>query len=55
MKPENVNKSWALEVGFDKFCKDENVSNLSYQEMCELYEKVTGKQPKIKKSKEGEV
>ena len=54
MKPENVNKAWALEVTFDKFCKDTNISRLSFSEQCELYEAVTGKQPKIKKSKEGE-
>jgi hypothetical protein len=55
MKLENVNKEWALEVTFDRFCKDTNISKLSFTEQCQLYEAVTGKQPKIKKGKEGEV
>lgn len=54
MKPENVNKDWANKVTFEQFCKDANISQLSYAEMCDLYEKVTGKQPKIKKSKEAD-
>ena len=47
MKPENVNKDWALKVTFKEFCKDENISHLDYSEQCDLWQKVTGKEPTL--------
>lgn len=57
MKPENVNKDWALKVTFKEFCKDENISHLDFSEQCDLWQKVTGKEPDLKKmeSKKPEV
>ena len=48
MKPENVNKEWALSVTFAQFCKDANIKNLSDADQKKLYEAVTGKKLKNK-------
>ena len=50
MKPENVNKKWAMGVGFDTFCKDANIAKLSYSEQCQLWQQVTGREPDIAKA-----
>ena len=50
MKAQNVNKQWAMSVGFDVFCKDANISKLSYSEQCELWQEVTGREPDIEKA-----
>lgn len=51
MKAENINKAWAVKVGFDVFCKDANISKLEYSERCLLYEQVTGRAPELAKAK----
>lgn len=45
----NINKEWVSKVTFKEFCKDVNISRLSYSEQCELWQIVTGKEPEIEK------
>lgn len=48
----SVNKEWVKKVSFTEFCKDANISKLTYDEQVALFEYESGKKVKSKKGGE---